>query len=146
MTTKPPGGRPVNDNRQIALQYGLKTYDGSPHSKCGTTERYVSGGGCVHCARVTATEQRDALKFLKQHAIDEAIAAKQAADGVDPASINDDFGIISTPFGTQGETFAEEPVNDDADNPDDPLDSADEDGLEIDDAEARRLAAIEDLM
>lgn len=127
--SKKPGGRPANTDRQNALALGYRTYTGSPHAKCGTTERYVSGGGCVHCARVTATEQRDALKYLKAHAAPGYDEAEAAASGF-------------------------EPVNDVADNPDDPLDSADDDAVEVDrtpsgetdDAEARRLAAIEDLM
>ena len=57
-------GRPINVDRQNAIALGYKTYTGSKHSKCGTTERYVSGGGCVHCARVIATEQREARKYL----------------------------------------------------------------------------------
>jgi hypothetical protein len=61
-------GRPVNPDRQTAIELGFTTYTGSPHSKCGTTKRYVSGGGCVHCARRIATEQREARKFLKKQA------------------------------------------------------------------------------
>lgn len=61
-------GRPVNEDRQTAIDLGFKTYTGTPHSKCGTTERYVSGGGCVQCARAIATEQREARKYLRQHA------------------------------------------------------------------------------
>lgn len=58
-------GRPINEDRASALRLGFKTYEGSPHSKCGTTARYTSGGGCVHCARLIATAQREALKFMK---------------------------------------------------------------------------------
>lgn len=58
-------GRPINEDRQNAIALGLRTYTGAAHPKCGTTERYVSGGGCVHCARVKAAEQRDELKVLK---------------------------------------------------------------------------------
>lgn len=61
-------GRPINEDRQIAIELGLKTYTGSVHSKCGTTERYVAGGGCVHCGRAIATEQRDALKYQRAQA------------------------------------------------------------------------------
>lgn len=61
-------GRPLNQSRQLALLSGDKTYTGGKHARCGTTERYVKGGGCVHCARMIATEQRDARKFLAQAA------------------------------------------------------------------------------
>lgn len=70
-------GRPINESRQLAILMGDKTYTGAAHDRCGTTERYVKGGGCVHCARVIATEQRDARKFL---AAAEATAAHDAAD------------------------------------------------------------------
>jgi hypothetical protein len=58
-------GRPINSDRANAIAFNLKTYTGAQHWKCGTTERYVSGGGCVHCARELATMQREALKALK---------------------------------------------------------------------------------
>ena len=57
--------RNFNEDRQAAIRFNLKTYTGSPHSKCGTSERYVAGGSCVHCARLLASEQREALKFLR---------------------------------------------------------------------------------
>jgi hypothetical protein len=58
-------GRPISQERQIAIELGFRTYKGTPHNRCGTTERYAIGGGCVHCARVVATEQREARKYLK---------------------------------------------------------------------------------
>lgn len=75
-------GRPINEDRQNAIALGLKTYIGAKHVNCGTTERYVKGGGCVHCARIIATEQRDARKFLKQHAVNEAEEKVREEDGV----------------------------------------------------------------
>ena len=54
-------GRPINEDRQLALITGAKTYAGAKHAPCGTAERYVKGHGCVHCARKLQTEQRDAL-------------------------------------------------------------------------------------
>jgi hypothetical protein len=75
-------GRPINEDRQNAIRFSLKTYTGAPHSKCGTTKRYVSGGGCVHCARVTATEQREQLKVLKAHAAENAEEAQREEEGV----------------------------------------------------------------
>jgi hypothetical protein len=68
-------GRPINQDRLNAIEFKLKTYTGAQHWKCGTTERYVSGGGCVHCARELATMQREALKALKA-----ATAADAAAE------------------------------------------------------------------
>lgn len=76
-------GRPINEDRQNAIALGLKTYIGAKHVNCGTTERYVKGGGCVHCARIIATEQRDARKFLKQHALKEAEAQDDVLDIVE---------------------------------------------------------------
>lgn len=66
-------GRPINQSRMIAVLNGDKTYTGTPHDRCNTTERYVSGGGCVHCARVIATEQREARRWLKQQATDQNV-------------------------------------------------------------------------
>jgi len=74
-------GRPSNPDRQNAIAFGLKTYNGSPHSKCGTTERYL-GGGCVYCARTIAKEQRDARKFLKAQA--DHIASLTGEETVNP--------------------------------------------------------------
>lgn len=59
-------GRPINEDRQNAIALGLKTYKGAKHVKCDTVERYVSGGGCVHCARIISTEQRQARIYLKR--------------------------------------------------------------------------------
>jgi hypothetical protein len=73
-------GRPINADRQNAIELGLRTYMGAPHSKCGTTTRYASSGGCVHCARVTAAEQREELKVLKASAVN-----RVPAEGVDIA-------------------------------------------------------------
>ena len=58
-------GRPINERHELAVLMGDKTYFGSEHDKCGTFERYTKGGGCVHCARVIASEQRAARKFLQ---------------------------------------------------------------------------------
>lgn len=58
-------GRPLNERHELAVLMGDKTYFGSMHDRCGTFERYTKGGGCVHCARVVATEQREARKFLQ---------------------------------------------------------------------------------
>jgi hypothetical protein len=57
-------GRPSNQDRQEAIEFGFKTYTGATHVKCGTNIRYTKGGSCVHCARVIATEQREARKYL----------------------------------------------------------------------------------
>lgn len=52
-------GRPINESRMVAELAGEKTYRGSTHG-CGTNERYVNGGACVHCARRIQREQREA--------------------------------------------------------------------------------------
>lgn len=83
-------GRPVNTDRANALRLGLRTYEGAPHSKCGTTTRYVSGGGCVHCARLIATEQREALKYIKANAIETEEAKVRNQDGVYLDTVDDD--------------------------------------------------------
>lgn len=59
-------GRQVNEDRQNAIALGLMTYIGKTHPRCGTNVRYVNGGGCVHCGRVVATEQRQARIYLKK--------------------------------------------------------------------------------
>lgn len=64
-------GRPINKDRALAIELGLPTYTGVKHVRCGTTERYKSGG-CVHCARVIASEQREARKALLQYRSEEA--------------------------------------------------------------------------
>lgn len=101
-------GRPRNTDRENAVDLGLLTYEGKPHFRCGTTTRYVVGAGCVHCARLIATEQREARKFLRRRSINEAEEMIARHDVV--------------------------------------LDSAPADGLDADDAEARRQAAIDELM
>lgn len=83
-------GRPVNEDRQNAIDLGLKTYNGAKHARCGNTLRYVAGGGCVHCARIIATEQRDALKFLKRHAVNEAEEKVRTEDGVELDNVRDE--------------------------------------------------------
>lgn len=37
------------DNRAAARAVGLKTFDGTPCKKCGTSIRYVSNKNCVRC-------------------------------------------------------------------------------------------------
>ena len=75
-------GRPKNDNRQNAIELGLGTYTGASHSKCGTSERYVSGGGCIHCARLASADQREQLKMLKTYAAEQAEEKQREEDGV----------------------------------------------------------------
>jgi glutaredoxin len=98
-------GRPQNAERQLAVELGFPTYIGLAHARCGTVERYTKGGGCVHCARVIATEQREARRFLKHH-----------------------------------EQEYRESV------PEEEIDVDREESFGIDDAEARRQAALDELM
>lgn len=58
-------GRPTNENREMAILMGDKTYIGSKHERCGTDQRYVKGGGCVHCARQVTQDLRDIAKQVK---------------------------------------------------------------------------------
>ena len=55
-------GRPINQDRLDAIEFGFPTYTGAVHKKCGGTERYANGGGCVRCARQIAAEQRVARR------------------------------------------------------------------------------------
>lgn len=119
-------GRPINSDKSLAIFLSEKTYRGGIHRKCGTNVRYVSNGGCVHCARVIMTEQREALKYKKQHEAEYLESLKY-----EDADRN------------------EEPLNDVAMEDTGPIDSELEDGLDTDDpddAEARRQASIDDLM
>lgn len=83
-------GRPINQDRQNAIALELTTYTGAVHRRCGTATRYVHGGGCVHCARMIAAEQRQTLAFLKKHAAEEAEEKVRAEDGVELDSVADD--------------------------------------------------------
>lgn len=65
-------GRPTNENREMAILMGDKTYTGSTHARCGTDLRYVKGGGCVHCARQVTQDLRDTAKWIKHEAADRA--------------------------------------------------------------------------
>jgi hypothetical protein len=113
-------GRPINQARLDAIELGLLTYEGMPHRNCGKTLRYCSGGGCVHCARVIATEQREARKYLKSRATQ--IDSRGDQGGGYPSS--QDFAEIDP----------------------DPVDIEPDDGLEADDPDARTQAGIDELM
>lgn len=120
-------GRPINKDREMAIFMGEKTYVGSAHSKCGTTARYVSGGGCVHCARIIATEQREARKYLQTRA--GAIDSRGDQGGGYPSSQD---VLDSSPEMALEQLEADEIA-----------DAAIED---YDAAEARRQASIDELM
>jgi len=81
-------GRPHNENLAIAKLAGDKTYEGSIHAACGTTTRYTSGGGCVHCARAKQTEMRDALAEAKR--------ARETADGFLETAVDNRLTEIAT--------------------------------------------------
>lgn len=115
-------GRPINESRAIAVEHGLSTYTGAPHVRCDTTERYVLGGGCVHCARQIAKDQRAALMAIKRGQIVTDETIQEQIDN------HDEFSPPVEP---------------------DPVDIEQDDGLDTDDpddAEARRLADIEELI
>lgn len=91
-------GRPQNVERQFAIEFGYPTYTGAVHPRCGTRERYTNGCGCVHCARVIATEQREARKVLKQqrqnfNAVVEMELDKSAPVELDDAQARHDASI-----------------------------------------------------
>lgn len=73
-------GRPINQDRQLALSLGFQTYQGSVHEKCGTTERYTKGAGCVHCARAASREGLEARRVLKLQALDNSTRAVAKPD------------------------------------------------------------------
>jgi hypothetical protein len=84
-------GRPINQDRVDAIEFGFHTYVGTVHRRCGTTERYVKGGGCVHCARVIAEEQREARKALMRHQPDDDCAeviAEIACQEIDSEAVD----------------------------------------------------------
>jgi hypothetical protein len=117
-------GRPINKDRQDAIEFGFPTYVGVMHRRCGTTERYTNGGGCVHCARVIASEQREARKLLLQH---------------------------REQFEDDGAEVIAENLNADGYFDSDQIDTEHADGLDVDnreelDAEARREASFDELM
>ena len=116
----PGAGRHPSEDREIALITGEKTYLGTMHAQCGTTERYTKGGGCAHCARVIATEQREARKYLKAQA------------------------SIATVVEQTVEEDREEPFNDVTAQFTEPLDSDEE--MALGDAKAREQSSIDDLM
>jgi hypothetical protein len=120
-------GRPINTDKSLAIFLGEKTYLGGIHRKCGTNVRYTSGGGCVHCARTIATEQREALKYQKQYE-----AKRIVAEGVQSGDVID--GDV-------------EPLNDVTAQFIEPLDNDEPMVLEeSDDAEERQRQATDDLM
>lgn len=84
-------GRPSNPDRQNAITLGFRTYTGALHTRCGTTERYVSSGGCVHCARVLTTEQREARVLLKAQAAQKILDECAGATHDGPAANLDDL-------------------------------------------------------
>src|ERR1035437_8282838 len=96
-------GRPVNADKSLAIFLSEKTYRGGIHRKCGTNVRYVSNGGCVHCARVIMTEQREALKYQTQY------AAHLVAEGVQSGDVID--GDVE-PLNDVTAQFIEPPDND----------------------------------
>ncbi len=80
-------GRPINQNKELAILYGEKTYRGSEHT-CGTNERYVTNGGCVHCTRDKQRIMRErsaAIDAAKEAA---AAARRRAKQGLPPEDVS----------------------------------------------------------
>jgi hypothetical protein len=145
------GGRPTNLDRQNAIALGFKTYTGSPHAACGTTERYI-GGGCAHCARTLATERREAWKFLKAQAAAAAHIASLEA-GAEDTETQASITIVLDEYSAENITAALDPgqfVNQTAQegpDPIEPLDTTEDDGLGVELSEADRFRrSIEDIL
>jgi hypothetical protein len=51
--TQKKRGKVRNEDRDLSLILGLKTYRGSMHD-CGTDVRYISNNACVKCSRERA--------------------------------------------------------------------------------------------
>ena len=79
-------GRPLNADRQNAILFKLMTYTGREH-RCGTTQRYVSTGTCVHCARLLSAEKREARKVLRAQAKAEAASITIILDDISAETI-----------------------------------------------------------
>ena len=112
-------GRPINSDKSLAIFLSEKTYRGAIHRKCGTNVRYVSNGGCVHCARVLMTEQREALKYQKQYEAEYRDAMPEME-----REVNDDPAQFTEPLDNDEPMVLEE----------------------SDDAEERQRQATDDLM
>lgn len=95
-------GRPLNEHRALAIELGFRTYEGIRHYKCGTTERYVRGGSCVHCAKLAAQEKREAAAYYK--------AANQDAAKIETPLDSAEEMVQERP----DESFEEEEDEDDA--------------------------------
>jgi hypothetical protein len=66
MEQRRPAGRPHNVNRQAALVLSEKTYYGKKCKRCGSTERYTKGSGCVACQKTNAIEARQLLRAARR--------------------------------------------------------------------------------
>ena len=53
-----------NNNRDVAISNGLKTYIGKPCKSCGKEEKYVSNWACVNCA-TNSTKNRSPEIYKK---------------------------------------------------------------------------------
>lgn len=82
-------GRPINQDRQLAASLGFRTYHGSTHAACGTSERYTKSAGCVHCAKLNGREAREARDFLRKaskEALDKSVAVVTEPSPADDAA------------------------------------------------------------
>lgn len=62
----------MTTKRMIAAAQGKKIFKGNQCVKCGTYEKYTSGGGCVHCIKANAkifnTAKREKIKAMMKAA------------------------------------------------------------------------------
>lgn len=66
MQAKRSRGRPHSVNLQAARLVGDKTYEGKRCKRCGGTERYTKGCGCVACQKSNAIEARQLLAAARR--------------------------------------------------------------------------------
>jgi hypothetical protein len=59
-------GRPVNEERQLALLTGDKTYTGKRCKACGCTTRYAKSGSCTGCTQEKAEQLREIERLAKK--------------------------------------------------------------------------------
>lgn len=64
----------MTTKRMIAAAQGKKIFEGNVCPRCGTKEKYTSGGGCVCCIK----KQAKAFNAIKQAKIREMLKAAQS--------------------------------------------------------------------
>lgn len=65
----------MSTKRMIAAEQGKIIYLGNQCAKCGTSEKYTSGGGCVFCVKAKAKVSNETKRKLIKGLLE---AAKEA--------------------------------------------------------------------